>query len=61
MVQPQWKRVWRLLRKLSIELPTVSSNPTPGHKSEQNYNSKRHMQPYVHRDTIHNRQDRKKT
>ena len=24
-----------------------SSNPTPGHRSRQNYNSKRYMQPYV--------------
>ena len=29
---------------------------TPGHISEQNYNSKIYMQPYVHGSTVHNSQ-----
>ena len=31
-----------------------SSNPTPGHISGQNCNSKRYMHPSVHSSTIHN-------
>ena len=34
-----------------------SSNPTPGHVSGQNCNSKRYMYPYVHSSTIQNSQD----
>ena len=30
------------------------SNPTPGHISRENHNSKRRMQPNVHRSTIYN-------
>jgi hypothetical protein len=29
LVQPCWKTVWRLLKKLEIHLPYVSSNTTP--------------------------------
>ena len=32
-------------------------NPTPGHISRQNYNSKRYIRLYVHSSTIHNSQD----
>ena len=38
-----------------------SSNPTPGHISSQNYNSKRYMHPCVHGSTIHNSQDMETT
>ena len=37
------------------------SNPTPGHISRQNYNSKRYMHFYVHISTIHNSQDTETT
>ena len=36
-------------------------NPTPGHISGQNYNSKRYMHLYVHSSTIHNSQDMETT
>ena len=46
LVQPQWKTLWRFLRKL--EIATIwSRNSTPGHKSRQNYNSKRYIHSYV--------------
>ena len=45
-------------KKLKIELPyDQSSNPTPGHISGENYNSKSYLHPYVHSSTIHNSQD----
>ena len=34
-----------------------SRNPTPGHISGENYNSKRYIHPNVHSSTIHNSQD----
>ena len=34
-----------------------SWNPTPGHRSRQNYNSKRYMHRNVHSSTIYNSQD----
>ena len=37
------------------------SNPTPGHISRQNYNSKRYIHFYVHISTIYNSQDTKTT
>ena len=30
LVQPLWRTVWRLLKKLEIELPYAPSNPTVG-------------------------------
>ena len=48
LVRPLWKTVWGHLRKLNTELFTIwPSNPTWGHISRQNYNSKRHMHLYV--------------
>uniref|UniRef100_A0A8D0XM21 DUF1725 domain-containing protein n=1 Tax=Sus scrofa TaxID=9823 RepID=A0A8D0XM21_PIG len=40
LVQPLWKTVWRLLKKLNIELSCDLSNPTPRHISGENFNSK---------------------
>ena len=37
------------------------SNPTPGHISGENYNSKRYMHPNVHCRTIYNSQDMEAT
>ena len=51
LVQPLWKMVWRVLKKLRVAI--WSSSPTPGHRPRQNYNSKRYMDPYVHSSTIH--------
>ena len=38
-----------------------SSNPTPGHLSRENHNSKWYMHPNVHSSTIYNNQDMKQT
>ena len=54
LVQPLWRTVWRLLRKLRTS--TWSCNPTPGYISRQNY-SKRYMHPCVHSSAVHNSQD----
>ena len=35
LVQPLWKTVWRILRKLHNRTTIWSSNPTPGHLSIQ--------------------------
>ena len=48
LVQPLWKTVWRFFKKLLSRVAIRSSNPTPGHISTENYNSKRYMHPYVH-------------
>ena len=56
-VQLLWKTVWKCLRKLKNWTTIWSSNPTPWHISWQNYNSKRHMHPYIHCNTIHGSQD----
>ena len=43
--------------KTKISVTIWSSNLTPGHISEQNYNLKRYMDPNVQRGTIYNSQD----
>ena len=47
------------LNKLHIEVLYYiqSSNPTPGHISRENHNSKRYMNPNIHCSTIYNSQD----
>ena len=44
LVQPLWKTVWRLLKKLKVEPPY---DPTPGHTSgkSENSDSKRYTHP----------------
>ena len=44
-------------QKTKNRITIWSSNPTSGHISRWNYNSKRYMHPYVHSSTIHNIQD----
>jgi len=57
-MQPLWKTVWRVLKKLRIELPydpaiaLLGIYPTK-YKST---NSKRYMHPYVYCSIIHNSQ-----
>ena len=43
----------------ALEADALTSEP-PGKPniSEQNYNSKRYIHPYVHNDTIHNNEDK---
>ena len=48
-------------QKTKNRITIWSSNPTPGHISGQNYNSKRYMHPYVHSSTIHSSQDMEAT
>ena len=45
--------------KLKLELPYDPANPTPGHISRENYDSKRYMHPNVHCSTIYKSQDMK--
>ena len=55
LVQPPlWKTVWRFL---NTKNRTTISNPTPGHRSRKNHNSKTHVHPNVHCSTIYNNQD----
>ena len=60
VVQHLQKIVWSSL--ITKNKATIwFNNPTPGHLSGQNYNSKRYTHPYVHNGTIHNSQDMKIT
>ena len=56
-VQP----LWRFLKKTKNRVTVCSSNPTPGHMSRENYNSKRYIHPTVHSSTIYNSQDMETT
>ena len=60
-VQPIWRTVWGFLKKLEIELPYRSSNPTAGHTHWENQNLKRHVYPNVHHSTVYNSQDMEAT
>ena len=42
------------LKKSIYRTTILSSNPTPGHISRQNFHSKSYMHSYVHCSTIHN-------
>ena len=56
MVKILWKTVWRVLKKLKIELPYDLAIPFLGIYPEKT-NSKRYMHPNVHSSTIFNSQD----
>ena len=58
LVQPLWRR--RFLKKLKIELPYDPAIPLLVVHLEKT-NSKRYIQPYVHRSIIHNSQDMETT
>ena len=55
LVQSLRKTVWRFLKKLKIEIPYDLAILLLG--IYPNTNSKRYMQPYVHRSIIHKSQD----
>ena len=58
LVQPLWKRVWMLFRKLKIELPYGPAVPLLGFLSEdENTSWKRYTNRYVHCSIIYNGQD----
>ena len=50
LIQPQWRTVWRFLKKLKIELPYNPAIPLLGIylKNNKNTNLKRYMHPNVH-------------
>ena len=56
LMKPLWRTVWMVLKKLK-RVAICASNPTPGHRSRQNYNSRGHMHPSVHSSTIYNSHD----
>ena len=55
MVQPQWKTVWRLFKKLKIELlydPKIQRR-TRGHISREEHGLKGYVLPNVHGSTVY--------
>ena len=48
---------WKIKNRVGI----ITSNPTPGHTSGENYISKRFKHPIVHCSTIYNSQDMEAT
>ena len=61
LVQPLWRTVWRVLKKLKNRTALWSSNPTAGHTHWGNQNWKRHVYPNVHCSTVYNSQDMEAT
>ena len=59
LVQPLWRRVWRFLKKLEIELPYDPAILLLGNTEETR--SERHVYPTVHRSTVYNSQDMEAT
>ena len=57
LVQPLRRTVWRLFRKLKIELPYDSAIPLLGKFSDKTIIWKRYTYPYVHSSTIHSSQN----
>ena len=57
LIQPLWRTVWRILKKLTIELPYDPAIPLLGIYLEKTINLKRYMYPNVHYSTIYNSQD----
>ena len=57
-MQPLWKTVWRVLKKLKIEPPYNPAFPLLGiYKENENTNLKRYMHLNVHCSIIYNSQD----
>ena len=54
LMQPQWKMVWRFLKKTRNKTTIWHRNPTPRHIPWGNQNWKRHMYPIIHCSTIYN-------
>ena len=56
LVQPLWRKIWRFLKKLKIELSYDPAIPLLGIYLEENENSnsKRYMHPNVHNSIIYN-------
>ena len=60
LVQPLWRRVWRFLKKLEIELPYDPAIPLLGIYTEET-RIERDVYPNVHRSTVYNSQDMEAT
>ena len=57
LAQPLWRRVWRFLKKLKIELPYDPAIPSWAYIwRHENSNLKRYTHPNVHCSTIYNSQ-----
>jgi len=57
LAQLLWKKSVEVPQKSKDRVAIWSSNPTPGHLSRLNHNSKRYMHPNVQSSNIHNNQD----
>ena len=60
LVQPLWRTVWRVLKKLEIELPYDPAIPLLGIHTEET-RRERDVYPNVHHSTVHNSQDMEAT
>ena len=59
LIEPLWKKVWRFLKKLGINLPydpAILLLGNTGHIPWENHNSKRHTYPNIHSSNIYNSQ-----
>ena len=54
LVQPQWKTVWRFLKKLQIELPYDPAIPLLGIHTKEARTERDNMYPSIHRSTVYN-------
>ena len=54
LIQPLWKKVWRLLKKLGIKPPYDPGIPLLGIYPEETKTEKKHTYPIVHCSTIYN-------
>ena len=59
LVQPLWRAVWRVLKKLEIELPYDPAITLLDITHWGNQKWKRHVYPNIHRSTVYNSQDMK--
>ena len=57
LVQPLWRTVWRLLKKLEIELPYDPAIPLLGIHTEETRTERDTCTPNVHHSTVYNSQD----
>ena len=57
LVQPLWKIIWKLLKKLKLKLPYDPAIPLLGSYLEKTVIQKDICNPYVHSSTIHNNQE----
>ena len=54
LIQPLWRTVWRVLKKLKIELPYDPAIPLLGYTSEENKNT--NSRRYMHSSTVYKHQ-----